>query len=128
MLIQKYSHVVRIEDLLPLAIQTMKFKMLGYRRKMRRSGIEGAVPVEDIQLASQERDASEEMERREKSDRLIAAVNKLGDRCRELYRHKLEGRGYEEIRVLMGAKTAGAVYTWDFRCREQLKQQMGSRP
>jgi RNA polymerase sigma-70 factor (ECF subfamily) len=80
-----------------------------------------------MQLRSEQPDAAEQMERRQLADRLAAAVNKLGDRCRQLYRHKLAGKSYDEIRDLMGAKTTGAVYTWDFRCREQLRTQIGGR-
>lgn len=128
MLIKKYGDVRQIEDLLAIGMKTMKFKILGHRRKAKHSGIDGAQPVDDLQLRSEQPDAAEQLERRELADRLAAAVNKLGDRCRQLYRHKLAGKTYEEIRELMGAKTTGAVYTWDFRCLQQLKIQIGGRP
>ena len=128
MLIKKYSDVRQIEDLLAIGMKTMKFKILGHRRKAKSSGLDGALQVDDMQLRSEQPDAAELLERRQLADRLAEAVNKLGDRCRELYRLKLAGKSYEEIRDLMGAKTTGAVYTWDFRCREQLKPLLGGKP
>lgn len=127
-LMRKYSEVRRIEELLAIGMKTMKFMMLGHRRKMRSSGLDGAAQVEELQLPSLQPDASEILERREMADRFAAAVSKLGERCRDLIRHKLEGRTYDEIRTLMGAKTLAAVYTWDFRCREQIRGRMGGTP
>src|ERR671915_393941 len=46
----KYPEVTRIEDLLPLSLQIMRFKMAGLRRKVQRRGEAGQVSVDDIQV------------------------------------------------------------------------------
>jgi RNA polymerase sigma-70 factor (ECF subfamily) len=46
----KYPEVVQIEDLLPLSLQIMRFKMAGLRRKVQRRGESGQVSVDEIQL------------------------------------------------------------------------------
>ena len=35
---------------------------------------------------------------------------------------KLEGRSFIEIQKILGAASVNTVYTWDFRCRKQLRQ------
>jgi RNA polymerase sigma-70 factor (ECF subfamily) len=126
-LMEKYAEIDRIEDLLPLSVQIAKFKMMSRGRKERRAGIEGAVQVDELQIADGRVDHAEELIRRQKTDRLMAAVAKLGDRCRELFRLKLEGKDYEEIKGIMGARSMGAVYTWDHRCRQQISEYLGGK-
>jgi DNA-directed RNA polymerase specialized sigma24 family protein len=64
-------------------------------------------------------------ERQQSLDRLSAALSRLGDRCRELFRLKLEGHNFGEIRKRMGAGSINTIYTWDSRCRQLLLEQMG---
>ncbi len=47
---EKYSHVTRLEELLPLSFQIVRFKMVSLRRKAARRGEYTQVSVEDIQL------------------------------------------------------------------------------
>ncbi len=56
---------------------------------------------------------------------MTAAVSGMGDRCRELFRLKLEGKAFPEIQVLMKANSINTIYTWDARCRKDLLQKMG---
>jgi RNA polymerase sigma-70 factor (ECF subfamily) len=58
-------------------------------------------------------------------ERLTQAVAQLGDRCRELLRLKLQGKNFGEIQKRMGAQSINTVYTWDYRCRQQLLDLMG---
>ena len=51
----------------------------------------------------------------------------MGERCQELFRHKLQGRTFAEIQELMGADALNTVYTWDHRCRKQLLERLGGR-
>jgi RNA polymerase sigma-70 factor (ECF subfamily) len=64
-------------------------------------------------------------EQREMRERLIAAVSKLGERCRKLFALKLEGKSYAEIQTILGVGSINTVYTWDFRCRKNLLELMG---
>ena len=60
-------------------------------------------------------------------EQLRAAIPKLGERCRELFRLKLLGRSFPEIQEEMGAASVNTVYTWDARCRERLLKMLGGR-
>ena len=122
---EKYATLERIEDLLPLSIEIARFKILGARRKMVRRGEHAQVSVGDLPLASRTADPFEQAARRERLDRLETALKQLGDRCRELFRLKLEGYTFPEIQKRLGVTTLNTLYTWDFRCRKQLLDRLG---
>ena len=44
---------------------------------------------------------------------------RLGERCRELFRLKLEGYTFPEIQKRLEVAALNTLYTWDFRCRKQ---------
>jgi RNA polymerase sigma-70 factor (ECF subfamily) len=67
------------------------------------------------------------MEEREAHERLVAAVTRLGERCRKLLALKLEGKSFAEIQAILGASSINSVYTWDFRCRQQLMDAIRER-
>jgi RNA polymerase sigma-70 factor (ECF subfamily) len=120
---EKYKDVHEGAELLPLAMQILRYKMMAHFRKSARHGDE--VPAEDYPLADGGESPEDFAQRREISARLVAAVKKLGVECRRLMRLKLEGRTFAEIQTLLGAKTINTVYTWDFRCRKHLLELMG---
>ncbi len=117
---EKYGHLERMEDLVPLAFQILRFKAAAWRRRAQRRGEFDPVDVEELPLAGDAPDAEAQAARRELLERLAAGLATLGARCRELFRHKLQGRTFPEIRTLMGAEALNTVYTWDHRCRKQL--------
>lgn len=121
----KYQHVERIEELLPLSLKILRFKLMGARRKIVRRGEHTRVSVEDLPLADPDPRPDEIAERREIIERLRAALPKLGDRCRELLKYKLQGKTFPEIQTLMQAASINTVYTWDLRCRKHLQELMG---
>lgn len=121
---EKYPEVDRIEDLLPLSLQIVRFKILGARRKMVRHGEFSQVSVEDLPLAGPG-NTERETSRRLMVERLRKALPRLGERCRELMRYKLEGKTFPEIQGLMGAASINTIYTWDSRCRKNLRELMG---
>ena len=96
----KYGHLERPEDLLPLAFQILRFKLGAHFRKAARRGEFDAVDVAAFPPASDLPDPAAVLERKELLTRLMGAVSKLGDRCRELFRLKLEGRSFAEIQGL----------------------------
>jgi len=124
---QKYGHLDRLEDLLPLSLRIVRFKMMAYRRKAQRRGEYTQVPVDGVQLASGGLDPLTAAEQREMRERLAAAVSHLGQRCRQLFALKLEGKSFPEIQAILGASSINTVYTWDFRCRKNLLELMGGR-
>lgn len=83
--------------------------------------------MEDMPLADPGLDPERNLERREMMERLSRAVEAMGERCRELFRLKLEGRSFHEIQALMGVRSINTIYTWDSRCRRRLLELMGGR-
>jgi RNA polymerase sigma-70 factor, ECF subfamily len=122
---EKYAHLDRVEDLLPLSFEIVRFKMMSWRRKAARRGEYTQVSVTDIPLPDLEPSPADQLERREMLERLTQAVAQLGDRCRQLMRLKLQGKSFAEIQQVMGAGSLNTVYTWDFRCRKNLLELMG---
>jgi RNA polymerase sigma-70 factor (ECF subfamily) len=122
---EKYAHLDRAEDLLPLALQIVRFKMMAARRKAVRHGEYSQVEVTDVPLPDPGASPADWLERKEMLERLSKALSQLGDRCRELMRLKLEGKTFPEIQKAMGAGAINTVYTWDFRCRKNLLELMG---
>ena len=122
---EKYHHVERLEELVPLALRIARFKIMSLRRKSQRHGEYTQVSVTDIQLPDPEADPATLVERKLMLERLTQAVGQLGGRCRELLRLKLQGKNFGEIQKRMGAQSINTVYTWDYRCRQQLLDLMG---
>jgi RNA polymerase sigma-70 factor (ECF subfamily) len=122
---EKYGHLDRAEDLVPLAFQILRFKLAAHRRKAARRGEYDAVDVEVFPPASDEPDPASILERKELLARLLGGIAGMEDRCRELFRFKLQGRSFPEIQGLLGAASLNTVYTWDHRCRKQLLERLG---
>jgi RNA polymerase sigma-70 factor (ECF subfamily) len=122
---EKYPQVERIEELVPLSLQIARFKLMSRRRTLTRRGEHQAVSVDDLPLADPGADPAAALERQEMLDRLEKALAKMGGRCRDLFRLKLQGRNFGEIQKMLGAASINTVYTWDLRCRKQLLELMG---
>ena len=122
---EKYTHVDRLEELVPLSLQIARFKIMSLRRKSQRRGEYSQVSVTDIQLPDLEASPATLVERQMMIERLAWAAAQLGERCRELLRLKLQGKSFSEIQKRMGAQSINTVYTWDYRCRKQLLDLMG---
>ncbi len=122
---QKYPDLDRIEDLLPLALQIVRFKIMAAKRKAVRRGEYTQEAVDDLPLAESGASPLASAERKQMRERLTAAIAKLGERCRRMFALKLEGRNFGEIQEILGAASINTVYAWDFRCRKQLLDRMG---
>jgi RNA polymerase sigma-70 factor, ECF subfamily len=122
---EKYAHLERVEDLLPLSFQIVRFKIMSLRRKTARRGEYDQVSITDIPLPDLEPNPADAFERKQLLDRLARALPQLGERCRELIRLKLQGRTFPEIQQRMGAASINTIYTWDHRCRKHLLELMG---
>ena len=127
MIHEKYPAISEPAELLPLAFQIMRFKMQAWRRKTIRRGEYEAVDVAEMPLPDHRPDPAMLAEREETKERLARALQGLGERCRELFRLKLQGRSFQEIQSRMGANSINTIYTWDARCRKQLMEAMGGR-
>jgi len=122
---EKYAHLESPEELLPLALRIVRFKLMSLRRKSVRRGEYHSVSITDIPLPDLGPDPAETLERKEMLERLERAMGQLPQRCRRLLRLKLEGRTFAEIQRMLGAGTINTVYTWDHRCRQRLLELMG---
>lgn len=120
----KYAHLERVDDLLPVSFQILRFKMQDMRRKQVRRGEFTAVDATALQLADHGEGQLAALEREELLARMRAALEHMEGRCREMFRHKLAGRTFPEIQRLMEAANINTVYTWDFRCRKLLLEQL----
>jgi len=124
---QKYPRVEAPEELAPLSFRILRLKMMALRRKSARRGEHNQASVEDLPLADPGENPEQAAGRREQRKRLKEALLRLGGRCRELFRLKIEGRTFPEIRKILGAGSLNTVYTWDYRCRKQLLKLMGGK-
>ena len=122
---EKYAHVERLEELLPLSLQILRFKMMAVYRKAERRGERGSISVDDVQVPDLGPDPAAYVERKEMLESLRRAMGGLCDRCRQLMRLKLEGKSFVEIQKQMEAGSINTVYTWDFRCRKELLDLLG---
>jgi RNA polymerase sigma-70 factor (ECF subfamily) len=122
---EKYPSVADLTELVPLAFQILRFKMLDAQRKSFRRGEYNQEPVEDLALADPTDDPAAQLDQKQRVDRLLAALRQLGERCRELFKWKLEGKSFPEIQKLMEQTSINTIYTWDLRCRKQLLSLMG---
>jgi RNA polymerase sigma-70 factor (ECF subfamily) len=122
---EKYPHLERVEDLLPLSLQITRFKMMSLRRKAVRHGEHSQVSITDIPLPDLDASPADQLERKQMLERLARAIPQLGERCRELMRLKLQGKSFPEIQKIMGAAAINTIYTWDHRCRRNLMELMG---
>ena len=88
---EKYAHLERPEDLLPLSLQIVRFKIMSQRRKSVRRGEYTQVSISDIQLPDLDANPADVVERKEMLERLTKAIGSLGERCRELMRSETAG-------------------------------------
>ncbi|MEQ1655729.1 MAG: sigma-70 family RNA polymerase sigma factor [Nitrospira sp.] len=117
---EKYPAVTDLTELVPLAFQVLRFKMLDAHRKAFRRGEYNQKSIEELPLADPGADPATQLDQQQRVDRLLAAVMQLGERCRELFKWKLEGKTFPEIQKIMGQPSINTIYTWDLRCRKQL--------
>jgi RNA polymerase sigma-70 factor (ECF subfamily) len=122
---EKYPALDRAEDLVPLSLEIARFKILAARRKASRRGEQAQISVDDLPLAGSGPDPFEQAARRERLDRLEAGLKELGERCREIFRLKLQGLSFIDIQKQLKVGSINTLYTWDLRCRKQLRERLG---
>lgn len=122
---EKYSQVTELVELVPLSFQVLRYKMLDAHRKALRRGEYNQESVEDLPLADAGDNPMVQLDQQQRVDRLLTAMTQLGERCRELFKWKLEGKSFPEIQRLMRQTSINTIYTWDLRCRRELLTLMG---
>ena len=123
---EKYSALDRVEDLLPLSLEIARFKILAARRKTIRRGENAQVSVDDLPLAGAGPDPLEQVVRLQRLELLEAALKGLGARCREIFRLKLQGLNFIDIQKQLKVGSINTLYTWELRCRKELRERLGS--
>ncbi len=117
LLITKYAGVTGQDELVPLSIGIAK-NML---RKIRRFGSRENASIDVNQDWRDERsDTERDLLRLEDARMLSRALQKMGEKCRELFRLRLQRKTTQQIMKIMGARTENALYTWNSRCKENL--------
>lgn len=124
---EKYPQVTGLTELVPLSYQILRFKMLDLHRKMLRRGEYDQESIDDRPVADCKGDPSIQVEQQERVTLLIEGLQQLGERCRELFRLKLQGHTFPEIQQIFGERSINTIYTWDSRCRKQLLELMGGQ-
>ncbi len=122
---EKYPEVGALSDLLPLSFQILRFKIVDAQRKAHRRGEAQQVPIVEVAVTDPRDDPYSVVSRKQMEERLTAALLKLGPRCQELFRMKLEGKSFPQIQLLMRQESINTIYTWDHRCRKELVELMG---
>lgn len=122
---EKYSQVTELTQLVPLSFQILRYKMLDRHRRTFRRGEYNQESIEDQPIVDPGDDPSVKVEQKERVGQFIAVLQQLGERCRELFRLKLEGHTFPEIQQILGERSINTIYTWDSRCRKQLLALMG---
>ena len=123
---EKYPALERVEDLLPLSIEIARFKILAARRKTIRRGENTQVSVDDLPLSGDGPDPLEQAVRRQRLEQMEAALKDLGGRCKEIFRLKLQGLSFVDIQKQLKVGSINTLYTWDLRCRKELRERLGS--
>src|SRR5258706_15004693 len=98
---EKFPTLDRVEDLLPLSLEIARFKIIAARRKIVRRGEHTQVSVDDLPLAGKLASPFDQAAQQERLEQLETALKSLGERCRELFRLKLEGLSFAEIQKRM---------------------------
>jgi RNA polymerase sigma-70 factor (ECF subfamily) len=124
-LIVKYPHVADLSELVPLSLKIARFVMIGEFRTGSRRGEGKEADVDVMPLPAPGLNPEEQADRKERVERLKAAMQTLGDRCRDLIRYKLQGKSFPEIQKIFQIASINTIYTWDLRCRKQLIEAMG---
>ncbi len=124
---EKYSEVTELTELVPLSFQILRYKMLDRHRKIIRRGEYNSEPVDQLSLRDPADGPLVQAEQKERVAKFIEVLQQLGERCRELFRLKLEGHSFPEIREILGERSINTIYTWDSRCRKQLLNLMGGK-
>jgi RNA polymerase sigma-70 factor (ECF subfamily) len=118
---RKYRAVDAEIELIRLAFTICKYKMLEGKRPRQHAGDEGL--DDELPVADERPSVEAELVDRERQQRLRQAIGRLGERCRKLFRLRLQGKATADIAALMGASVP-TVHVWEHRCRKSLFQEL----
>lgn len=122
-LTRKYAHIDDLENLVPVAVQILKFKSWGDIRRRYRRKEDQQLQVEDVLLEFEGPSPEQWVLKRELRDLLPVAIRQLSAACRELIRLQLEDHSLKEIIDHFGVPS-GTVYARSSRCRDALRKEL----
>jgi RNA polymerase sigma-70 factor (ECF subfamily) len=126
LLTTKYGHLHEAADLVPLSMRIARLKLMNHWRKKKRAPV---VPIDTPEAPpeppSETGDVENNLVQRLLINDLLRVIDRLNERCRQLLWLRLEGHDFEEIRSRMSAASINTVYTWDNRCRKNLREALG---
>ena len=117
---EKYAHLERTEDLLPLSFQIVRFKIAALRRKAARRGEYTQVSVTDIPLPDLDANPADYLERKEMLERLSSRRGAIGrtlprvdpsEASREVVSRKFSRRWERQPSIRFTLGTTGAAST-----------------
>ena len=121
-LMDKYDSVANLTELLRIAFKVARFKIGNLIRLEQRRRTEGLEAKQWDGLPAPTLGGPEDQAvRSQMSDQLAGSVALMSGRCREIFRMKLQGHGFEVIAERLGAASVNTVYVWDHRCRKKLR-------
>jgi RNA polymerase sigma-70 factor (ECF subfamily) len=127
LLTTKYGHLADAADLVPLSLRIARLKLMNHWRKKKRAPLVDMDPaLPPPEPNTDPGDTEDRLVRGLLVEDLLRAIDTLNERCRKLLALRLEGRDFEEIRAHMSAASINTVYTWDNRCRKNLRVALGS--
>lgn len=116
LLVQKYSGVRDLTEMIQISVGIARNKIF---ERFRLSHRETELP----ENAPGKNDIHDEVERRQVMNRVVLAIMRLGERCRNVLKLKLlEEQDSLAIQQILNAKSINTVYTWEHRCFKQLIQ------
>jgi RNA polymerase sigma-70 factor, ECF subfamily len=124
-LMEKYPHIRDLTTMMKIAIVVARNKMFEQfrqdKREMQFPDDRGDHANKFEEAVPDPADFLREMERRQVVDRILGAMVRLGERCRDVLRLKLiESKGSASIKEILGVNSINTVYTWERRCLQQL--------
>ncbi len=126
LLATKYTDVEDPGQLVALAIGILRRKRADFWRKRTRHG-EGMVEDQAVSPLPDGAPGPETVAADRERLRLFTnAATRLGARCRDLLRRKLEGQSFVEMANELG-RPVNTVYSWDHRCHQNLRALLGDR-
>lgn len=108
-------------EAIPLAFGILRRKISEHRRRTPQAHGVVTTPVDAVQI-DDPRVGPEALARREIQEAFYAALDKLGQQCRQLLLLQLEGHSGDEIARRVGFKTRNAAYIAMTRCRKRFKK------
>lgn len=122
-LTRKYSHLDDLDDLVPVAVQILKFKSWGDIRRRYRRKEDQNLQVEDVLLEYQGPSPEQWLLKRELRGLLPRAVRQLSQACQELIGLQLEDKSLKEI-IDHFQVPSGTIYARSSRCRDALRKEI----